>query len=79
MGFSHGFALKPVPAQRIWDLGSPDLEDFPTAPKKSNSFAENCVDFAPFAAAWIFIALLIVDTYGPLSSPKRVGANSSPR
>lgn len=47
--------------------------------KKSNSFAENCVDFAPFAAAWIFIALLIVDTYGPLSSPKRVGANSSPR
>lgn len=33
----------------------------------------------PFAAAWIFIALLIVDTYGPLSSPKRVGANSSPR
>ena len=74
-GFSHGSAPKPVPAPRIWDLGSPDLEDFRTAPKNRPLLLGPVGFLPPFAAARILIALLVVYTLGPLSSPNLASAS----
>jgi len=75
MGFSHRSAQKPIPAQRIQDLGISDLEDFQTAPKNETLLPRTVGIFPPLPAARILFALLVAHTLGPLSSPRPASAS----